>query len=72
MHDDIRAHIALAAKPTAGQGLTWRIFTACWPTGSEDQSQPIARLWFRDWRPAEIATEFRVCSCATGNCLLCN
>ncbi len=70
--NDIRAHIALAARPAAGEGLTWRIFNACWPSGSEDQTQPFARLWFQTWRPAEVAPEFRSCSCATGRCLLCN
>ncbi len=72
MHDDISTHIALAAKPAAGEGLAWRLFFACWPAGSLDQTQTIARLWFRDWRPAEIAPEFRMCGCASGHCLVCN
>lgn len=70
--DDIREHIALAAKPAAGQGLVERLFNACWPAGSLDLTQPVARLWFRDWRPAEIAPEFRMCGCASGSCLVCN
>lgn len=75
MEDDtIREHIArlAASGDPAGLSLTARVASGCWPGGSADRTQPIARHWLRRWRPVRAATALPVCSCATGRCAVCN
>jgi hypothetical protein len=75
MHEDrIREHIeAAAARPERETRLlTARIASFCWPGGSDDRSEPGALAWVRRWRPATAGAALPVCSCALGNCAVCN
>jgi hypothetical protein len=72
--DRIRHHIeAAAGRPDRETlRLTSLIVGICWPGGSDDRSEPVALDWIRRWRPASAGAAVAVCSCARGNCLVCN
>jgi hypothetical protein len=53
-------------------GLAEALHRWCWPGGTEDRTEPVARGWVRRWGPnllGEVAFE---CTCADGHCSLCN
>jgi len=49
-----------------------RIVTTCWPGGTADRAEPVARGWLRHWRPATANLALPACSCAGGRCAVCN
>ena len=77
-HDDIREHIesALVRETPEGLRLTSRIVSACWPGGSGDRTEPVARRWVEQWRPSRAGAgaqeRLPVCSCSRGHCAVCN
>jgi hypothetical protein len=73
MDDDrIRRHVEAARHGGDARRLASRIMGFCWPGGSDDRSEPAALDWVRRWRPASAGAALPVCSCAAGNCGICN
>jgi len=70
--DRIRRHLDAARHDDDIDRLASRVTAFCWPGGSEDRSEPGALAWVRRWRPATAAAVLPVCSCAAGNCAVCN
>jgi hypothetical protein len=72
--ENIRHHIEEASHGGAGDArrMTESIVSFCWPGGPADRSDPGALAWVRRWRPARAAAALPVCSCAHGNCAVCN
>jgi hypothetical protein len=72
--DPIRHHIEAAAVRTEldTRRLTSRIVGLCWPGGAEDRTERVALDWVRRWSPASAGAMLPVCSCARGNCVVCN
>ena len=72
--DRIRQHIeSAAARPEREtRRLIARIVTNCWPGGSEDRTEPGALDWVRRWGPSRAGSALPACSCAAGNCSVCN
>jgi hypothetical protein len=72
--DSIREHIAsvTARDELETASLARRIQRACWPGGPGDRTEPSARRWLERWRPARAGGPVPVCSCAHGNCSVCN
>ena len=45
-----------------------RLQAACWPGGSADRIEPVAREWLSHWHPARAAAVIPTCLCQTGRC----
>jgi len=72
--DELRYHIDSAAPlgRTDSRRLTSLILRACWPGGPEDRTERFALDSLRRWHPIQTAAKLPECSCATGQCVLCN
>lgn len=74
MHDEvIRWHISrLAQHDDSAERRLIAATRLCWPGGIADRTEPFAREWLRLWRPARAGAGLPACSCAGGNCTVCN
>ena len=74
MHEDIiRWHIThLAQYDKTRERRLSASAHGCWPGGSADRTEPMARQWVRLWRPAQSLAALPACSCAAGRCAVCN
>jgi hypothetical protein len=74
--DSLATHIRAAARPTGeSDRLTGALMAACWPSGCDDRSEPVARGWLKMWYPAHptrIVVDVPACGCARGRCAICN
>ena len=72
--DELRYHIDSAAPlgRTESRRLTSLMLRACWPGGPEDRTERFALDSLRRWHPIQTAAKLPECSCATGQCVLCN
>ena len=68
------AHIAAMERRTQDDHelLAGTLSDWCWPGGPADRTEPVARTWVRQWRPARIGPLVVECTCAEGRCALCN
>jgi hypothetical protein len=78
MADDSRrtlviAHIESVARRQAAEAdrLVASLVRRWWP-GGEDRTEPGAREWVRRWRPSRGGPAVPACTCAGGDCLVCN
>jgi hypothetical protein len=73
-YNELREHIeSVAGRQEPGPiSLAARLAASCWPSGSEDRTDPTALEWVRRWRPEKAGTPLPSCSCVTGRCGLCN
>jgi hypothetical protein len=71
--DTIDIHIRAACRPgVETQRMLRELVAWCWPGGTADQSDPIARGWLRQFasiKPIVVAPE---CTCAVRRCAACN
>ncbi len=67
-------HIASAASRSVSETrrLAERLLAQSWPGGAVDRTEPSARAWLKQWRPARFAASVPVCGCADGRCTVCN
>jgi hypothetical protein len=75
MHEEfIREQIASGAATDVVQArrLIADIEGAYWPGGARDRVDPVALDWLRRWRPATASAAIPRCSCAHGQCSICN
>jgi hypothetical protein len=71
--ETLSTHIRAAGRPdTESDRLMYDLVAACWPSGSEDRSEPVARGWLRMWGPIRIVVDVPACGCARGRCHICN
>lgn len=69
----IEEHIRAAARPTGETARLARDLTrVCWPTGTADRTDPVARGWLRMWGPIRVVVAVPPCECHTGRCAICN
>ena len=65
-------HLIGIAERDDRAGLSEELQRWCWPGGTEDRTEPLARALVRRRGPnllGEVAFE---CTCADGHCSLCN
>jgi hypothetical protein len=74
MHDHTsEIHIRAATRPDAETERLLRDLTAyCWPGGTEDQSDPVARGWLRHFAAIVPIFDVPACACEQGHCTSCN
>ena len=73
MQAGIAEHIRAVARPTGETArLTRLLVGVCWPGGTSDSTDPVARGWLRMWGPIRIVVDVPPCECHTGHCKLCN
>jgi hypothetical protein len=73
IHDDLAVHIRAAARPDGETARLARALNrACWPSGAQDSTDPVARGWLRMWGPTKIVVDVPECGCAVGRCTICN
>jgi hypothetical protein len=67
-------HIAAYTRRTAADHDRLAAFLRgrCWPGGSGDRTEPVARGWLRQWGPGHAPAVAPACTCAHGLCALCN
>ena len=68
----IEEHIRAAVRPMDETARLTRALTAsCWPSGTADRTDPVARGWLRMWGPIRVVVDVPACQCAQGRCKLC-
>jgi hypothetical protein len=72
-HALVIAHIESVARRQAVEAdrLVARMLRRWWP-GGDDRTEPGAREWVRRWRPSRGGPAVPACTCAGGDCLVCN
>jgi hypothetical protein len=69
----IAEFIRAAVRPTGETArLTRELSRHCWPGGTGDRTDPVARGWLRMWGPNRVVVEVGPCECHTGHCMICN
>jgi hypothetical protein len=68
------AHIAAAGRRTAEdhERLAGILRGWCWPGGTEDRTEAVARRLLRSRGPACTSRVELECTCSQGRCTLCN
>jgi hypothetical protein len=74
LHARAVAHISAASRRTpADHERLGRVLRGwCWPGGTADSTEPVARGWVRRWGPACLDTVAVECTCELGRCTVCN
>jgi hypothetical protein len=73
MRDALESHIRAAARPLMETDrLSDGLLHVCWPGGTADRSEPVARGWLRMWGPVRLVLDVPRCGCAGGRCTICN
>jgi hypothetical protein len=74
MQDDtLDVHIRAATRPgVETKRFLDEVTDWCWPGGTADQSDPIARGWLRQFASIRPLSYFSDCSCTDGRCASCN
>ncbi len=71
--DTLAVHIRAAARPDGESArLTRAVLDGCWPGGSHDRTEPVARGWLRMWGPVKVVVSPPRCGCQSGRCTICN
>jgi hypothetical protein len=71
MDPDLLATLLDRTHGRSGQ-LSDDLLARCWPGGSGDRTEPVAREWLRRWAPKQLPLRPPVCSCPAGRCSACN
>jgi hypothetical protein len=68
------AHIAAAGRRTSEdhERLAGILRGWCWPGGTEDTTEAVARRLVRSRGPARLSRVELECTCAQGRCTVCN
>jgi len=74
MQDDtIDIHIRSAARPgIETERLLDQLTAWCWPNGTHDHSNTIARGWLRQYGCVRPMIYVPTCTCEHGHCMTCN
>ena len=71
--DGVRTHIRAAGAPQVDrERLAAELLERCWPGGTADRSESVARGWLRMWGPVKVIASLPGCTCASGRCAICN
>ncbi|HEV3033784.1 MAG TPA: hypothetical protein VGX72_03240 [Solirubrobacteraceae bacterium] len=71
---DIAAHIESVSardEPDTDR-LAASMLSHCWPGGTGDRTETVARDWVRRWGPRRAGPVASACQCAAGRCGVCN
>jgi len=52
--------------------LACAMLRRCWPGGTGDRTETVAREWVRRWGPRVAGAVPPACSCPAGRCQVCN
>ncbi len=69
----LELHVRAAQRPRSeSRRLLHDLSEMCWPSGSADRTEPLARGWLALWGPQLLIIDTPVCRCAEGRCQICN
>ena len=70
----IAAHIeSVSSRAELGyRRLVSAMLRGCWPGGTGDRTESVAREWVRRWGPRRAGPLPPACRCAVGHCGVCN
>jgi hypothetical protein len=71
--DTIDIHIRAASRPGfETERLLADLLMDCWPGGTADRTDAVARGWLRHFRAIKPIAPALDCTCGTGHCSVCN
>jgi hypothetical protein len=71
---EIAAHIeSVSVRAEADTDrLVAAMLGRCWPGGSGDRTESVAREWVKRWGATRVGPAASACRCASGRCEICN